>query len=180
MLKQIQLKLIIFFLLNLLIVNFYGLCINKQGNLSHSKLSNVKAAFFGIDWSFFSQAKAKKTKYQEVITEQSIQAKISEYGKHIENLINISNKDVYNPDTSDLLMIRIKFQSIQENMKEFENKKAKCILTKDGYVTNLNIINVDLNNLQARIAKIQFKENSNNPENSNNQRKVFVINSRNK
>ncbi|UQV27063.1 hypothetical protein H7686_0001705 [Candidatus Phytoplasma asiaticum] len=175
MLKKIQLKFIIFLLLNLVVVNFFGLFINKQGNLSNSKLSNVKA-FFDINWNFFSKPK-KITKYPKLITEQSLQKKITEYGQHIENLnqtlINDSNK-------TDLFLVQIKLTEIENQMKDLNNKKEKLLLTTNNYSIILDKINIDLENLKNRINIIQFRENPNNPKKSDSSEKEFFINTQNR
>ncbi|MDO8057443.1 hypothetical protein [Candidatus Phytoplasma gossypii] len=175
MLKKIQLKFIIFLLLNLVVVNFFGLFINKQGNLSNSKLSNVKA-FFDINWNFFSKPKTI-TKYPKLITEQSLQKKITEYEQHIQNLTQTIN-DICNK--TNLFLVQLKLKEIKNQMNDLNNKKAKLLLTTSNYSIILDKINIDLENLKNRISLIQSQENSDNPKNSDSSEKEFFINTQNR
>ncbi|MDO8059027.1 hypothetical protein OC683_00095 ['Crotalaria aegyptiaca' phytoplasma] len=176
MLKKIQLKFIIFLLLNLVVVNFFGLFINKQGNLSNSKLSNVKALFnIDINWNFFSKPKTI-TKYPKLITEQSLQKKITEYEQHIQNLTQTIN-DTCNQ--TNLFLVQIKLKEIQKQMNDLNNPKEKFSLTTSNYSSILDKINIDLENLKNRISRIQLQENSNHP-NSDSSEKEFFINTQNR
>ncbi|MDV3166267.1 MAG: hypothetical protein Q8807_01115 ['Waltheria sp.' little leaf phytoplasma] len=174
MIKKIQLKFIIFLLLNLIVVNFFGLFINKQGNLSSSKLSNVKA-FFNINWSFFSKP-TTITKYPKLITEQSLQQKITAYEQHIQNLTQTINYNYI----ADLFLIQLKLDEIKNQMSDLNNKKEKFLLTTSNYSMILNTTNIDLENIKNRINLIQSQESSNNPKKSDPFEKEFFINTQNR
>ncbi|MDV3197800.1 MAG: hypothetical protein Q8879_01865 [Candidatus Phytoplasma australasiaticum] len=95
MLKKIQIKkLFILLLLNLFVINFYGVFINKQGNLYNSKLNNIKA-FFDIDWPFLSKTKEIKPNVEkQLITENSIKKDIQDAENHMNKIIILLTPEI--------------------------------------------------------------------------------------
>ncbi|MDV3177436.1 MAG: hypothetical protein Q8800_00995 [Candidatus Phytoplasma australasiaticum] len=116
MLKKIQLKkLFILLLLNLFVINFYGVFINKQGNLYNSKLNNIKA-FFDIDWPFLSKTKEIKPNVEkQLITENSIKKDIQDAENHMNKIIillNNNQNDENNTNEISILLISLNQEAV--------------------------------------------------------------------
>ncbi|MDO8030242.1 hypothetical protein OC709_01790 ['Planchonia careya' phytoplasma] len=174
MLKKIQLKkLFILLLLNLFVINFYGIFINKQGNLSNSKLNNIKA-FFDIYWPFLSKTKEIKPNVEkQLITENSIKKGIQNAENHMNKIIIILNNNQNDENnTNEILILLVslnkeavlvqqRIATIKRNFAKWVNKcqENKNKLTINNvlreYFTTLSIFNQDIQNINDRIIKIE-------------------------
>ncbi|MDV3139407.1 MAG: hypothetical protein Q8742_01565 [Candidatus Phytoplasma australasiaticum] len=176
MLKKIQLKkLFILLLLNLFVINFYGVFINKQGNLYNSKLNNIKA-LFDIDWPFLSKTKEIKPNVEkQLITENSIKKDIQDAENHMNKIIillNNNQNDENNTNEISILLISLnqeavlvkqRIATIKKNFAKWVNKcqenKNKPTINNvlQEYFTTLSIFNQDIKNINDRIIKIEKK-----------------------
>ncbi|MDV3157339.1 MAG: hypothetical protein Q8889_01355 [Candidatus Phytoplasma australasiaticum] len=184
MLKKIQLKLFIVLLINLFVINFYGVFINKQGNLSNSNLNNIKA-FFDINWSFLSKNKEiQPNTEKQLITENSIKKDIKDAEKHVDKIVILLKKnDKYYFLFSEVARVKNKIETIKGDFAKWINKyqettKQPTNILKE-YVTTLNFFNKEMQNINDRIIKIEKQITQKKITHSNNE--LFInSNSRNR